>query len=164
MRKNKVAFHFEVLTLFVGQPLCRSSDSLANRIGQYRSDRACTLQALWENSKGCCVIRDALAVGPCEPGEIRVTPGALRPTAEVFRQSSEPGTFAAGGKAVDFDTQMLQGCEVDVVSVVRPVELNVLTMLKATASDNHGVILHAMRTFFSIDTQRTGDQTNRLIQ
>ena len=59
---------------------------------------------------------------------------------------------------------MLQGCEVDVVPVVCPVELNVFTMLKATASDNHGVILHAVRAFFFVNTQRTGDQTNRLVQ
>ena len=31
---------------------------------------------------------------------------------------------------------MLQGCEVDIIPVVGAVKLNVLTMLKATASDN----------------------------
>jgi hypothetical protein len=78
--------------------------------------------------------------------------------------SLELGTPATGAKTFGFETQVLQGCEVDVVTVIRPIELNMFTMLKATTSDNHGVILHAVRALFFTNTQGTGDQTNRLIQ
>ena len=99
---------------------------------------------------------------PLSPLNLAVNLGPVtcaRAGLEMLRQ-----TLSRREPDVNFETQMLQSCEVDVVTVVCTIKLNMFTMLKSTASDNHGVILHAVRAFFFTNTQGAGNQTNRLIQ
>ena len=52
---------------------------------------------------------------------------------------------------------MLQGSEVDVVTIIRAIELDMFAMFKATPGDNHGVILHTVRALLLANAQGAGD-------